>query len=750
MKGSILLLLVLFTTTIIGCQDKEESVVIEENNYMVELLNQQHEKVNALDVTYYFNAKRAIAYDSLRKKFERNFETYISYNYWYIRETLNSGETTKAIELLQAFDEQLNKENKSLPEQWDYFYKRLGALSYIRLGEQVNCLTNHTTSSCILPISDDGIHINTDGSEQAIAIIENILVDYPDDLELVWLLNLSYQTIGKYPEFVPEEYLIPETAFKSEPAIQKFIDLAPQLGLATSGIAGGSIMEDFNNDDYLDIVTTSSGFTSQDQMRLYINNGRGGFNDETETSGLTGLVGGLNCQQTDYNNDGLKDIFVLRGGWFGPWGKHPNSLLRNNGDGTFTDVTKEAGLLSMFPTQTAAWADFNNDGWLDVFIGNESFIPPGVSNRESLKRTHKTEFYINQGDGTFKNMAEESGLDFVKMVKGVVAFDANNDNLLDLYLSVNQGENVFLINKGDLEFEDVTAKLDMAYPIESFPVGAFDYNNDGFEDLLVAGYSSTDKPLSHEYMVDLMGKEAQAALPILYKNNGDGTFSDVTEEARLNHSIYAMGFNYGDLNNDGYLDLYFGTGDPNFESIIPNRMFLNIDGQYFEEVTFTGGFSNIQKGHGISWGDIDNDGDDDIYITLGGAHEGDIYQNQLLMNPQLNGNWINITLEGRESNRAAIGTKVHLITSLGKHIYRTVSQGASFGANSYRLKIGLDNADEVEKLEIIWPTTDKKQLFENLEVNQFIRIIEGHDEIEKIEIAPLKLNPMMHMATADH
>ena len=85
----------------------------------------------------------------------------------------------------------------------------------------------------------------------------------------------------------------------------------------------------------------------------------------------------------------------------------------------------------------------------------------------------------------------------------------------------------------------------------------------------------------------------------------------------MNKSIYGMGFNYGDLDNDGFLDIYLGTGDPNFESIIPNRMFRNVGGKYFEEVSFSGGFANIQKGHGISWGDIDNDGDEDIYLTMG-------------------------------------------------------------------------------------------------------------------------------------
>lgn len=695
---------------------------------MVELLKKQHASVNPTEITYYYNEKRAQVLDSIRQSGRLSEDDFASYTYWYIRETLNSGNTAKAIDLLENLDKEF--EGKELSEQWDYFFTRLLAVANIRLGEQTNCLLNHTALSCIVPVSDSGVHIDPQGSTRAIEILEQLLVDYPEDLELVWLLNLCYQTIGEYPQSVPQRYLIPPSAFENTNDIGRFEDLAPQLGLDVSGISGGSIMEDFNNDGFLDIVVTSSGFLPSDQMRFFVNNGDGTFTDQTKSAGLEGLVGGLNCQQTDYNNDGLMDIFVLRGGWFEMWGKHPNSLLRNNGDGTFTDVTKESGLLSFNPTQTAAWADYNNDGWLDVFIGNESAIPPGMPKNYDRRRVHKAEFYINQKDGTFKNIAAEKGMDFIELIKGVTAFDFNNDNLMDIYISNNQGFNILLMNKGNLDFEEITQKAGVMEPKASFPVGAFDYNNDGLEDLLVCGYISTNFSLSHEIASELLGNKPVAALPKLYENNGDGTFTDVTELRKMNHTIFGMGFNYGDLNNDGYVDLYFGTGDPNFESIVPNRMFLNRGGEYFEEVSYSGGFSNIQKGHGVSWGDIDNDGDEDVYITMGGAHEGDVYQNQLLINPSQDKNWINITLRGKSSNRVATGTKVHIVTSEDQDIYRVVSQGASFGANSYRLEIGLGDANSVKEMEVLWPATGEVQKFENIKSNQFVRIEEGKKEWE--------------------
>lgn len=729
MWGRQLVILLSIVFLMQACDSEKGKTAQERNQYMVSLLAERHSEVSPSEITYYFNEKRAQVLDSMRQFKKKNFQEYVSFSYWYFREVLNSGFTEKAIEEIEAFNLEIAEADKQLDKQWDYFYKRLQALSYIRLGEQQNCLINHSSASCILPIANAGIHQLKTGSETAIQIIEPLLEDYPEDLELVWLLNICYQTIGEYPTSVPSKYLIAPAAFENENrTLKAFIDRAPNLGVATKGISGGSIVEDLNNDGYLDIVASSSGVTEKDQLKIFFNQGDGTFIDKTEDSGVSGLFGGLNCMQTDYNNDGLIDLFILRGGWFGQWGQHPNSLLKNNGDGTFTDVTEKAGLLSFHPTQTAVWRDFNQDGWLDVFIGNETTATSTIG-RAARGKVHASEFYVNQKDGTFKNMAADAGLEFKQLIKGVTALDGNNDGLEDIYISIMGGANKLMINQGNLKFVDQAKALNLTEPLVSFSTGSMDYNNDGFDDLFVSAYTTSNNPLAHEITFELQGNSPTAALPKLYKNNGDGTFTDVTESTGFLKSIYGMGFNYGDLDNDGYLDLYFGTGDPNFESIIPNRMFRNVEGEFFEEVSFTGGFSNIQKGHGISWGDMDNDGDHDIYITMGGAHEGDVYQNQLLINPNEDNNWINIQLTGTKSNRKAVGAKVHLVTSLGQHIYRTVSNGASFGGNSYALEIGLGKSESIELLEVIWPRKNAKQVFKDISVNQAIEILESNDEI---------------------
>src|SRR5690606_37680874 len=208
------------------------------------------------------------------------------------------------------------------------------------------------------------------GSSEAIKIYEEILARDSRDLESQWLLNVAYMTLGEYPNKVPEKFLIPDSVFKSDHPLKRFNDIAPQLGVDVNQLSGGSIVDDFNNDGYLDIVVSSWFITHP--LKIFINDHKGGFIDRSDESGLSKIGGGLNMVQADYDNDGYLDLLLLRGAWLDTLGLYPNSLIKNMGDGTFQDVTIEAGLLSFHPTQTATWSDFNNDGWLDLFIGNES------------------------------------------------------------------------------------------------------------------------------------------------------------------------------------------------------------------------------------------------------------------------------------------------------------------------------------------------------------------------------------------
>ncbi len=617
------------------------------------------------------------------------------------------------------------------------------AITYLRLGERNNCVNNHSDASCIFPIQGKGIYADPYATQKAIHIYENILRRDTSDLVSRWLLNIAYMTIGEYPVKVPEQWLIPglDTDTNSY-KVNAFQDMAGDLHLnGPRETAGGSLVDDFNNDGYLDIITSS--WSLNDGMHYYKNNADGTFTDVSQASGLSAIKGGLNLIQADYNNDGYLDILVLRGAWLGEFGKQPNTLLRNNGDGTFTDVTVESGLLSFHPTQTAVWADFNNDGWLDLFIGNET---------SDYAHPHPSEMYINNQDGTFTNVAKESGTEYICFMKGVVSADYNNDGWPDIFISDLNGRKMILKNKGIKgtipQFENATheAGLDKDV-VRTFPTWFWDYDNDGWPDIFVCGYQFPSS-LTASVAADVLHRPlSNASKMYLYHNNHDGTFTNVSTNTGLDHAVFAMGANFGDMDNDGWLDMYLGTGNPDFKSLVPNKMFKNIGGQKFTDVTSSARVGNLQKGHGVSFADVDNDGDQDIYIKVGGAVPGDAFYNSFYVNPGQNqNNWISVQLEGTKSNRSAIGAHIAAtFTEEGKKrtVFMDVNSGGSFGGNPLRKEIGIGKAKQIDELIIKWPTSGIVQVFKNISPCQFIKIKEGNEVIEKMNLKVLNFKTQM-------
>jgi hypothetical protein len=630
---------------------------------------------------------------------------------------LELGEEQKAIDI---YNDLLTKTKGDLDLRQSILKDR--AITYLRLGERMNCINMHNAESCIYPISTRGVHQDKTPSEKAIETYKKILLDNPGDLESRWLLNIAYMTTGGYPDQVPPQYLLKVKNDDSMHLVKPFIDVAANVGLNYKCQAGGNIVDDFNNDGYPDIVLSS--WSLSEPMKYYRNNGNGTFTDLSDSSGLGYLTGGLNMMQTDYNNDGFKDIFVLRGGWKGKFGKTPNSLLRNNGDGTFTDVTKEAGLLSFHPTQTATWADFNNDGWLDVFIGNET--TPG-------EEAHPCELYINNKNGTFTEVAAKAGCAIKLFVKGVTSGDYNNDGRTDIFISTLNGIKILLKNEtvkgGPVKFEDASKEAGVSRNLSrSFPTWFFDYDNDGWLDILVCGYEFTRSLASYAGAEALGTFVNDGGQVYLFRNNHDGTFEDVSAKVGLNKIAFAMGCNFGDIDNDGYLDFYLGTGNPSFRSAIPNKLFKNINATSFLDVTTSARVGNLQKGHGVAFADLDNDGNEDIYIKMGGAYVGDAYENSLYLNPgQNNNHWINILLEGTVSNKVAIGAKIKVSfkeNNIERSVYRDVNSGGSFGSNPLQQHIGVGQAAILSKIEITWPVTGKTQVFKNIPVDKNIKITE--------------------------
>jgi hypothetical protein len=284
-------------------------------------------------------------------------------------------------------------------------------------------------------------------------------------------------------------------------------------------------------------------------------------------------------------------------------------------------------------------------------------------------------------------------------------------------------------------------------PNASFPTWWFDYDNDGWLDLFVSGYGANFLELRvGDVAADYLGLPFEMDTPRLYHNRGMSDagplgFEDRTAQAGLDRALVSMGGNFGDLDNDGFLDFYLGTGAPDFRALMPNRMFLNQNGQEFRDVTTAGGFGHLQKGHGISFGDLDNDGDQDVLTVLGGAYSGDVFQNALFLNPGTDSSWLTLRLEGTRSNRSAIGARIRVLvaTEQGpRQIFATVGSGGSFGASSLQQEIGLGDILSIDRLDIRWPG-GVEQTFLNLEPNRFLHIIEGAEKPVELYLSAVPL-----------
>ena len=608
------------------------------------------------------------------------------------------------------------------------------AVAYMKQGELRNCVSPEGRLVCALPLDPAYAHRDKSSATRATDMLESLLEFDPESVRHRWLLNVAHMALGTYSDEVPSEYLVSPDVFAPEYEIGRFEEVASDIGIYGVDLAGGSIIEDFDNDGLLDIMTST--WDPAGNLKYYRNEGNGRFSERTEAAGLSGQLGGLNITQADYDNDGWTDVLVMRGGWLLSRGQMRMSLLRNKGNGAFSDVTREAGLaLPAYPSQSAVWADYDNDGDLDLFSCSES-MPEAPE--EGAAVIFPSRLFRNNGDGTFTDVAADAGVTNLRYCKGSAWGDYDNDSDSDLYVSNYAGENRLYRNNGDGTFTDVAPKLGLTEPLESFPTWFWDYDNDGWLDLFVAGYASDIELVAKDYL----GMSNDGARPRLYRNDGVGGFEDVTEQVGLDRVSQTMGANFGDLDNDGFSDIYLGTGFPAFDALAPNVAYRNNGGESFSDVTFSAGLGHIQKGHGIAFGDLDRDGDQDIFMQVGGFYPSDGFLNALYVNPGNGNRWLSARLVGVESNRSAIGARIRVtVTEEGvkRDIHAVVGSGGSFGASSLEQEIGLGTADAVEALEVYWPTSGIRQRFEDVPLDSALEIREDGDgyvvrELSRIEL----------------
>ena len=610
------------------------------------------------------------------------------------------GRNSDAVHHLKLALNILEENSVSLtPSQREVILYQAG-VTLLRLGETENCVHCRTSQSCILPISDSGVHQLKTGSREAARFFRSVVKANPDHAAARWLLNIASMTLGEYPDSVVRELRIDPQEFTDQTSFPEFQDVADAAGIKSVNCGGGAVADDFDGDGDFDLLTSS--WDPSAPMHFFENDGTGVFHDKTRQAGLAGITGGINMVQADFDNDGDVDVFVVRGAWLGRAGRYPNSLLRNDGSGRFRDVSLSVGLgPPYYPSSSASWFDFDNDGDLDLYVGNEQA---------------PCQLFRNDGPSGFVNTARQAGVTNDRFSKGVITGDLNGDDLPEIYVSNLGGENRLYLNSGEGTFTDVAVERGVHGPKDSFPVWIWDADNDGHDDLYVASYEADVVHIARDHI----DEQQHGPSDCLYMGSGKGQFRDEAGTFGLTRASQPMGCNFGDLDNDGFLDFYLGTGYPDYEALMPNLMYHNVDGQSFESVTYSGRFGHLQKGHGVAFCDFDADGDQDVFIQTGGAYPGDAFGDVLFRNPGFENNWIAVRAVGQQSNRSAIGARIRVSIRTpngARNIYRRVNSGGSFGANPLQQHIGIGNATSIEEVEIYWPTSGITQVINNPEIN---------------------------------
>jgi hypothetical protein len=450
------------------------------------------------------------------------------------------------------------------------------------------------------------------------------------------------------------------------------------------------------------------------------------FSDISNEAGFnaTGINRGIAIG--DFDNDGDDDVYISRI-------NESNMLYQNNGDGSYSDIAEFAGVDVAGNTHASVWGDFDNDGYLDLYVGN----------RESANN-----LYQNNGDGTFTDIAVSAGVDILGKPRSVLVADVDRDGWLDIYVANILGENALFRNNGDLTFTDITQSSGTSDPQLSMGAMFFDYDNDGDPDLYLthdgnqaykllqndgAGkFTDVSAASGTNYEGLGMGVDfgdinndgwldiyiTNLSYNTLYLNNGDGTFSNISENAMITDPGMGWGTTFLDYNNDGLQDIYM-VNDSYF-SPLPNILYRNKGDLTFEIVSDNSSIANMYGSYGTACTDFNHDGRIDIFLTNSGSDGNQLFRNEM----SDVGNWFKVKLVGTVSNRSAIGARVTLSTG-DKIFVDEVCGGSGYASqNSLTLHFGLGDLELIEEMTIRWPN-GLVETYPNLPVNQTMTATEN-------------------------
>ena len=540
--------------------------------------------------------------------------------------------------------------------------------------------------------------------------IESLALEPAHDRTRYWVW-LAARQMGGYPADTPTHAIMDLKAGLHETRVE-FEDVARSIGLDKTAGGRGTAVFDMDGDGYLDVVVAAA----HGGCNLYRNNGDGTFTDVTVGSGLDECVNAFAVCVGDYNNDGLDDLFITRLGFYAG----DSVLYRNNGDGTFTDVTREAGVGNWGPSFAAQWVDYDCDGNLDLFVPNNV---GGLFDRKTPNR-----LFHNNGDGTFTDVSREAGLQTSAPSICGAWGDYNNDGFPDLFVSNGVGRSQLFRNNGDGTFTEVSREAGIDEVCFGSVAFWCDYDNDGWLDLVQYVWS----PEEHMLYTLMNGRGPAHGNPLrIYHNNRDGTFTMRNRDLGLAGCWGTMSGSFGDFNNDGYIDFLLGNGDPHMTHTEPPTLieYDAKDGRY-REVTFTAGLPFFGKGHGANMADLTGDGRMSLLVASGGAYPGDLMTMSVFRPKSLPGNYLNVRLVGTRSNRNAIGAWLHLRAG-GHSVHLLVNGGTGFGCSPHEQHFGLGTCTRIDGLEILWPS-GLRQRFDGLPINSTIRVTEGRQAYEEV------------------
>ena len=491
----------------------------------------------------------------------------------------------------------------------------------------------------------------------------------------------------------------------------------------------GCAFLDYDNDGWMDIFLVNSGPsdfyhpTKPPQNALYKNNRDGTFTNVTHQAGLTGgTTFGMGVAVGDYNNDGFPDLFVTAYG--------RSLLYRNNGNGTFTEVSRQAGVEVDGFTTSAVWFDYDNDGLLDLFVCG--FVDYSPAHRRRCGDDNQARYCIprglppsssklfrNRGDGTFEDVTAKSGIGkTLGKSLGVVAVDFNNDGHMDLFVANDTDPNFLFRNRGDGTFEECAFPAGVALSMDGIPrsgmgVDAADFDGDGFHDLFVAN----------------IDREIHA----LYRNQGNGIFFEESMKhdiARATYPLSGWGLKFFDFDNDGTLDLIVANGHPD-DRISDDRpsvthaeplLLFRQDGRRFHNITPLAGpaFAKHHNARGLALGDFNNDGRVDVLIGVNGGAP-------VLLRNQASpaNNWLGLKLTGTKCNRDAIGARITWHAARATRSMRKNAGGSYLSSHDPRVVLGLGQATHADWVEIEWPAPSRAiQRIDNPQTRGYLNITE--------------------------